>query len=177
MIDYSFSRRKPWAYRLIVTALVLLFLAGSSGAPGAYAAGNHEGNDSGANALTQRVAGYKWIDIDLSSQTLRAYEGRKVVYTTKISSGVRKYPTVTGTFKIYVKLRYARMRGGRGAEAYDLKNVPHTMYYYKSYGIHGAYWHKNFGRPMSHGCVNANLTAAAWLYNWARVGTQVTVHR
>jgi lipoprotein-anchoring transpeptidase ErfK/SrfK len=178
MIDYSLLRRKPWAYRLIVTALVLLFLLGGSGAPGAYAAGNREATGSGgSNALAQKAATYKWIDIDLSSQTLRAYEGRKVVYTTKISSGVRKYPTVTGTFRVYVKLRYARMRGGRGAEAYDLANVPHVMYFYKGYGIHGAYWHKNFGRPMSHGCVNANLTAAAWLYNWARVGTQVTVHQ
>jgi lipoprotein-anchoring transpeptidase ErfK/SrfK len=68
------------------------------------------------------------------------------------------------------------MRGGTGADRYDLPNVPHVMYFHKGYAIHGTYWHNNFGRRMSHGCVNANKAAAAWLYNWAPVGTPVKVH-
>ena len=58
----------------------------------------------------------------------------------------------------------------------DLPNVPYTMYFYKGYGIHGTYWHHNFGHPMSHGCVNMRTSDAAWLFNWASVGTPVVTH-
>jgi hypothetical protein len=120
---------------------------------------------------------YRWIDVDLSSQRLVAYQAGKAVFTTRVSSGVTKYPTVKGTFYIYAKLPTTRMRGGTGADHYDLPNVPHVMYFYKGYGLHGAYWHNNFGRPMSHGCVNLSLAAAKWLFNWASVGTRVVVHQ
>jgi len=114
----------------------------------------------------------KWIEIDLSEQRLYAYEGQKKVFEARVSTGVRRYPTVTGRFKIYVKYRSTRMRG----PGYDLANVPWTMYFYRSYGIHGAYWHNNFGRPMSHGCVNMRVSEAKALFNWAPKGTLVVVH-
>jgi lipoprotein-anchoring transpeptidase ErfK/SrfK len=50
------------------------------------------------------------------------------------------------------------------------------MYFYKGYGLHGTYWHSNFGTPMSHGCVNLTIPDAQWLYNWASVGTLVNIH-
>ena len=50
------------------------------------------------------------------------------------------------------------------------------MYFYGGYGLHGTYWHNNFGTPMSHGCVNLSQGDAAWLYNWAPVGTKVVTH-
>ena len=59
---------------------------------------------------------------------------------------------------------------------YYLPNVPYTMYFYQGYGLHGTYWHHNFGTPMSHGCVNLATPDAEWLYNWASVGTLVNVH-
>jgi lipoprotein-anchoring transpeptidase ErfK/SrfK len=59
---------------------------------------------------------------------------------------------------------------------YDLKDVPYVMYFFEDYAIHGAYWHNNFGTPMSHGCVNMNVPDAEWLYNWAPLGTLVSVH-
>jgi lipoprotein-anchoring transpeptidase ErfK/SrfK len=49
------------------------------------------------------------------------------------------------------------------------------MYFYKGYGLHGTYWHDNFGHPMSHGCVNLPTPEAAWLYTWAEIGTPVLV--
>lgn len=58
-----------------------------------------------------------------------------------------------------------------------MPNVPYTMYYYKGYAVHGAYWHNNFGHPMSHGCVNLRPSDAKWFYNFAPVGTPVVVHR
>ncbi len=116
--------------------------------------------------------GERWIDVDLSEQRLYAYEGDTVVNTFVVSTGTWQYPTVTGTFKIYVKLRYTDMSG----PDYYLPDVPYVMYFYKGYGLHGTYWHNNFGVPMSHGCVNLSIPDAAWLYNWASVGTVVRVH-
>jgi len=59
---------------------------------------------------------------------------------------------------------------------YYLPDVPYTMYFYDGYGIHGTYWHDNFGTPMSHGCVNMRTSEAAWLFDFADVGTLVNVH-
>ena len=59
---------------------------------------------------------------------------------------------------------------------YYLPQVPYTMYFYKGYAIHGTYWHNNFGHPMSHGCVNMRTDDAAWLFNWASIGTPVVTH-
>jgi LysM repeat protein len=117
------------------------------------------------------VAG-RWIDVDISSQRLTAYQGTKPVFSALISSGLPRTPTVIGRFKVYTKLRSTRMRG----PGYDLPNVPYTMYFYKGYALHGTYWHHNFGHPMSHGCVNLRTQDAAWLFNWASVGTTVVTH-
>jgi lipoprotein-anchoring transpeptidase ErfK/SrfK len=60
-------------------------------------------------------------------------------------------------------------------EGYYLPDVPYTMYFYKDYGIHGTYWHDNFGTPMSPGCINMSKDDAEIVYNWAEVGTIVQV--
>lgn len=117
-------------------------------------------------------AGEKWIDINLSQQRVTAYEGQTPVYSALASTGTWRTPTVVGTYYIYAKYRYTPMSG----PGYYLPNVPHTMYFYRGYAIHGAYWHNNFGTPMSHGCVNLSLPDAAWFYNWAPLGTRVVSH-
>ncbi len=114
----------------------------------------------------------RWIDVDISAQRLTAYQGNTPVFSALISSGLPRTPTVIGRFKIYTKLRSTRMRG----PGYDLPGVPYTMYFYKGYALHGTYWHNNFGHPMSHGCVNLRTQDAAWLFNWAGVGTTVVTH-
>lgn len=114
----------------------------------------------------------RWIDIDLSEQRTYAYEGNQVVNSFVVSTGTWRTPTVTGRFKIYVKYRYADMSG----PGYYLPDVPFVMYFYKGYGLHGTYWHSNFGTPMSHGCVNLRNQDAKWLFNWASAGTVVNVH-
>jgi len=88
-----------------------------------------------------------------------------------VSTGIPRYPTPRGRFRIYVKYRSVTMSG----PGYHLRGVPHTMYYYRGYALHGTYWHSNFGRPMSHGCVNLTRPDASWLYWWAPVGTLVLV--
>lgn len=110
----------------------------------------------------------KWIEIDLSDQKLFAWENGNKAFEFVISSGKPWTPTVTGEFRIWIKLRYANMKGGskeRG-DYYFLPNVPYVMYYHKGYGIHGTYWHNNFGTPMSHGCVNLRTEDAGQLFAW-----------
>jgi lipoprotein-anchoring transpeptidase ErfK/SrfK len=117
-------------------------------------------------------ANERWIDVDLSQQRTYAFEGNQLVRTFVVSTGTWAHPTVTGVFHIYVKYRSTLMVG----PGYYLPNVPYTMYFYKGYGLHGTYWHHNFGTPMSHGCVNLKTPDAAWLFQWASVGTTVNVH-
>ena len=117
-------------------------------------------------------SGTHWIDINLSEQRLYAYEGDTIVNSFLVSTGVAGMATPTGTFKIYARYLYADMHG----PGYYLPDVPYTQYFYKSYGIHGTYWHNNFGVPMSHGCVNLSIPDAGWLYNWSTFGTTVVIH-
>jgi len=114
-----------------------------------------------------------WIDIDLSSQRVYVYQGDQLVNKFVVSTGTWQHPTVKGTYKIYVKYRAADMSG----PGYYLPKVPYVMYFYKDYGLHGTYWHKNFGRPMSHGCVNLTTRDAGWLFSFASVGTVVNIHQ
>jgi lipoprotein-anchoring transpeptidase ErfK/SrfK len=135
-------------------------------------------SESGAPAPAPSAPGYasgngeRWIDVDLTNQSVYAYEGDAVVNSFIVSTGTWLTPTVTGQYKVYVKYRSASMSG----PGYYLPAVPYIMYFYKSYGLHGTYWHNNFGTPMSHGCVNLRTDDAAWLYDWASVGTVVNVH-
>ena len=122
------------------------------------------------------ATGGKWIDVNLTTQKLVAYEGKKPVVSGLISSGTADHKTVTGDFNIYLKYVKQDMVGGEGREAYDLKDVPNVMYFYQDYSIHGAYWHHNWGHVMSHGCVNTPLDMAKTLYNWAPLGTPVHIH-
>jgi lipoprotein-anchoring transpeptidase ErfK/SrfK len=116
--------------------------------------------------------GARWIDVDLTNQMVYAYEGDVVVNSFVVSTGTWLTPTVTGKHKIYVKVRMQDMRG----PGYHLRDVPYVMFFSGDYGLHGTYWHNNFGTPMSRGCVNLTIDDAAWLFNWASVGTVVNVH-
>lgn len=116
--------------------------------------------------------GERWIDVNLTTQTTTAYEGKKLLRSFVVSTGTWQYPTVTGQYRVYVKYRYADMSG----PGYYLADVPNVMYFYKGYGLHGTYWHNNFGTPMSHGCVNLTIPDSQWLFEFASVGTLVNVH-
>jgi LysM repeat protein len=116
--------------------------------------------------------GGKWIDVNLSAQRVTAYAGNTAIRSSLASTGLPATPTPTGQFRIYVKYVSTLMQG----PGYYLPNVPYTMYFYRGYGLHGTYWHANFGRPMSHGCINLPTSEAQWLFNWAPVGTLVNIH-
>lgn len=115
----------------------------------------------------------KHIYVDLTNQTLKAYEGDTLFMETKISSG-KWFPTPNGDFRIWRKIRSTKMSGGEGADYYYLPNVPFVMYFSNSkiapsrgFALHGTYWHNNFGHAMSHGCVNMRTIDAQKLYYWA----------
>jgi lipoprotein-anchoring transpeptidase ErfK/SrfK len=117
----------------------------------------------------------KRIEVDLAAQRLYAYEGDHKIYDFLISSG-KWGKTPTGTFKIWSKFRYKNMSGGSKQlrTYYNLPNVPFTMFFAnaevpaaRGFGIHGTYWHNNFGHPMSHGCINMKTEEAELIYNWA----------
>lgn len=110
----------------------------------------------------------KWIEVSIDEQKARAWEGNKLVMEYPISSG-KWSPTPKGTFNIWYKTRSQSMIGGSQelGTYYNLPNVPNNMFFYKGYALHGAYWHNNFGQPMSHGCVNEPLASAAQIFAWA----------
>lgn len=124
-------------------------------------------------AVLGSVYGEKWIEVDLSDQTLWAREGDQVFLQTKISSGLPATPTPQGVFNIWIKLRATKMEGGQGKYYYYLPNVPYVMFFqnatvpsWRGYGLHGTYWHDDFGTPRSHGCVNLPTEIAKQLYYW-----------
>lgn len=149
----------------------------------------------GANAETE-----KWIEVNLTEQKLIAYEGDSVYLETKVSSGLPWTPTPEGEFTIWGKFRYTKMEGGSGKYYYYLPNVPYVMFFEnsdiaarKGYGLHGTYWHNDFGKPRSHGCINLPTSVAQQLFYWTgpvlptdkgtvqassdNPGTRIIIHR
>lgn len=121
-----------------------------------------------AAVLGEATGEEKWIEVDLTNQRIKAHEGDRVVYDFPMSSG-KFVKTPTGEYRIWSKFKYTKMEGGvKGTGTYYyLPNVPYTMYFYQGFGIHGTYWHNNFGTPMSHGCVNVSIPHAEKLFYWA----------
>ena len=125
--------------------------------------------DNGAPEYPVVPTDDKWISVDLNYQRAYAWEGNKLIKKFAISSGKSRTPTVTGDFRIWAKTPSQTMEGGSRAagDYYNLPNVQWVQYFYQDYSFHGAYWHNNFGVPMSHGCVNMTNADAKWLYEWA----------
>ncbi len=114
----------------------------------------------------------RWIDVSLDKQLLVAYEGTKPVYTTLISSGKKNkeeetFETPKGRYRVSSKHISTTMDGGTASDGnYSIQDVPWTMFFQGSYALHGAFWHRSFGRQRSHGCVNLGPSDARWLFNW-----------
>lgn len=144
----------------------------------------------------------RWIDVNLTTQTLVLFEGPVPIFATLISSGKessvkdKDHRTPTGQWRIDNKHITATMDGdgtAAGDLPYSIEAVPYVMYFHKSYATHAAFWHRNYGTQMSHGCVNlAPLDAKTLFFNteppvpegthgaWStetRPGSWVVVHR
>ena len=116
----------------------------------------------------------KWIDVDLTRQTLVAFEGTRPVFATLISSGRRNpqdkerdFPTPTGSYRIHEKHVTTTMDGDVASDGpYSIEDVPWVMYFQGSYALHAAFWHDSFGNKRSHGCVNMAPEDARTLFAW-----------
>jgi len=115
----------------------------------------------------------KQIIVSLKDQRLYAYEDGELVETYLVSTGTKTYPTIPGTYAILRKVPIKEYIG----PGYDLKNT-HWNSQFSARGdyFHEAWWHKKFGQPMSHGCVNMRLDDAKFIYDWAPIGTPVTIN-
>lgn len=165
--------------------LVFIFLA----APlrvSAQSVGDIDSDGDGFSDALELQAGYdphnpapvklpKTIHVSIKEQRLRYYTGEYLVGEIKVSTGVRGWETPTGTFSVLKKLPAVHYKG----KNYDYPNTKWNLKFKPgakgSYYIHGAYWHKKFGQPMSHGCVNVSYKDMEPLYNWTPAGTPVII--
>jgi len=132
-----------------------------------------------AKAKVVNLTGYdKWIEVDLTNQTVTAYEKATPLKTFVIASGLPGFETPTGEYEIWLRVRKQTMQGGSKADGsyYNIPNVEWVSYFYGDYALHGAWWREKFGAPASHGCVNMTNADAKWVYDWAPLGTKVIVH-
>lgn len=120
----------------------------------------------------QLPAKEKFVEVRLDDQLLMAYEKGGLVFATRVSTGGKRlsgrYTTPTGEFLTYHKRPTRHMAAGDIASSgFDLPGVPWVLYI-KENGIsfHGTYWHNDYGRPRSHGCINLTPQAAKWLFRW-----------
>jgi lipoprotein-anchoring transpeptidase ErfK/SrfK len=138
------------------------------------AAGGYLDNDITA---AFRTTHYKRIDVSLGRQVMTLYENEVPVRTIYVATGVAAAPTPTGTFEVQYKMPQARFRGvNPDGSHYDIPDVHWVMPFLGDYTIHGAYWRARYGTPGSDGCVSMPDADAKVVYDWADVGTPVTIH-
>lgn len=112
-------------------------------------------------------------EVDISKQRLYYFLNNVKVGDLPVSTGIWRWPTPTGEFKILRKLPSHRYTGA----GYDYPNTKWNLEFKRSFYLHGAYWHNQFGiRPMSHGCVNIATADAEKLYKFMSVGDMVKVY-
>ena len=129
--------------------------------------------EDSARVLASVSGDERWIEVDLSEQKIRAWEGDKLFLESLVSTGLPWWPTPTGEFRIWTKFRATKMEGGQGKYYYYLPNVPYVMFFEngavpgsRGFSLHGTYWHNDFGKVHSHGCVNLPTPIAQQLFYW-----------
>jgi hypothetical protein len=117
--------------------------------------------------------GERWFDINVTKQTLVAYEGPKAVFATLVSTGEaglgdpeKTKSTKRGIFRIHTKHIAATMDSEIVGEEFELRDIPYVQYFEGGYALHAAYWHDDFGKPRSHGCINLTPDDARRLFFW-----------
>ena len=115
----------------------------------------------------------KHIVVDLSAQLVTGFEGEKLVFSERCASGVKGTDTPKGEFRTYHKGPSVHMTNEGDAleneSVYSLPGVPWCSFFTGAgNAFHGTYWHNDYGRPRSHGCVNLPSAAAKFIYRWTR---------
>jgi lipoprotein-anchoring transpeptidase ErfK/SrfK len=116
----------------------------------------------------------KWIDVSIQNQVLVLYEGAQPVFVTLVSTGkdglgdpAKTLSTPTGQFRIYQKHITTTMDSAVADHEFELRDVPWVMYFKAGYALHAAYWHDDFGRARSHGCINLAPIDARYVFLWS----------
>ncbi|MGQ9904720.1 MAG: L,D-transpeptidase [Anaerolineae bacterium] len=159
VIDAAVGPDEQWWYRL---------QEGVTYSPGPWVPAAHirRFDPSELTPLSPEVED-KRIEVDLKTQTITALEHGEPVLTSKVASGYGSFFTPKGTHKVLYKYPTARMIGGSGSDAYDLPGVAFpTFITWSGIAIHGTYWHNDYGRPRSHGCLNVPSPIARWFWRW-----------
>lgn len=136
----------------------------------------------------------KMIVVSTETQSVRVYQNGKVVLTTPATTGGPELPTGKGIFHIYFKASPFVFHSPFPVSSpyyYYPTPIQYWMPFDGQDGLHDASWRNNFGpgsnfQPTNlgtghdilgtHGCVNLPLSAAAFIWNFAPVGTTVVVH-
>ena len=128
-----------------------------------------------ATAPPEARPGERWIDVDTETQIVTAYEGSEAVFSTLTSTGRgakdSELATPKGTHRIWVKLQTSDMtnlQDDKASRFYAMQEVPWVMFFKGGYGLHAAFWHRNFGNRQSHGCVNLAPKDAQRLFHFTR---------
>lgn len=130
-------------------------------------------------AKTSKLPGWargssKWIDVSIQNQVLTLYEGAQPVFVTLVSTGkdglgdpAKTLSTPVGQFRIYQKHITTTMDSAVADHEFELRDVPWVMYFKAGYALHAAYWHDDFGRARSHGCINLSPIDARYVFFWS----------
>lgn len=136
--------------------------------------------DGAENLVYAAAPGEHWVEINLSTTTVTAWEGATAVNTFYMVPGKPSTPTVTGTFKVRAKVSEQSMSGyNEDGSKWKIDWVPWVTYFYGDYALHGAPWFTNFGWSGpggSHGCINMAIPDAKFIYDWAPMDTVVVSH-
>jgi len=117
-----------------------------------------------------------WADVNLTTQTVTLMDGYGVGPTLTLSSGAANHPTPMGVFAVYAKVGSQSLSGCVLDECYYYPDVHWATWFYQDFGFHTAYWHNDFGTPVSHGCLNLREEDAKTVFDWLAIGDAVDVH-
>lgn len=131
-----------------------------------------------ANQFTRRISsGDKWIEVDISSQTVTAWNDSVAIANSPASTGKPGFRTPSGVHTISTKIPVRRLVHTAGGESWNIPGVPWIMVFREGgFYIHAVYWHDDFGAAVSHGCVTLPVPFAEWLYDWTPPGTRIWIH-
>lgn len=150
------------------------------------------------NVYSHGVSRQRWgkiIVVSLSQQWLTAYQNGQPVFDTAVLTGRPSLPTPLGTYHIFSKLSPATFRSPFPRNSPNWYPPTHIKYAMEwrpgGYYLHDSWWHTVYGagtngehydptygwQQGSHGCVSMPVSAAAWLYSWAPLGTMVRIVR
>ncbi len=109
-------------------------------------------------AAEGRALAYVTIDVDLTSQTMRVHSSNGQSFVWPIPSGREGHATPRGVFhpqRLYRMVLSAK---------YGSAPMPHSIFFYGQYAIHGTNAVGRLGSPASHGCIRLSPAHAATLF-------------